>query len=100
MADQRVNYKTITDYLYNAVTDAHGEENAKLDMEFCCDLLSLLHESDNTELVLQLFRDLRREYWDVNSKNDTPDSILNYWCARTHEGLMFTVAEEIYGYTE
>ena len=95
-----MNHNSVIDYLYNAVTDAHGENNARLDMEFCCGLLSLLHHSDNTELVLQLFKDLRKENWRINSQNDTPDSILNYWCARTDEGLMFTVAREIYGYTE
>lgn len=93
-------YKTITNYLYNAVTDAHGEENAELDMDFCCDLLGLLHDSDNTDLVLDLFHALQKESWDRNSKNDTPASILNYWCARTDEGLMFVVAREIYGYAE
>ena len=95
-----MNHNIIIDYLYNAVTDAHGEEDATLDMEFCCGLLSLLYASGNAGLILQLFKDLRKENWDINQKNDTPDSILNYWCARTDVDLMFTVAIEIYGYTE
>lgn len=95
-----MNHNYIIDYLYNAVTDAHGEEDATLDMEFCCGLLSLLHDSDNNDLILELFHKLLSENWGINQKNDTPDSILNYWCARTDEALMFTVAREIYGYTE
>jgi len=95
-----VAYKTITDYLHSAVTDAHGEEDATLDMAFCCDLLGLLLESDNTELVLDLFRTLMKEQWGENDNNDTPDFILNYWCTRANEGLMSEVAREIYGYTE
>jgi hypothetical protein len=95
-----MNYNYIIDYLYQAVTDAHGENNCRLDMEFCCGLLSLLYEANHVELILGLFRKLRKESWDINAQNDTPDSILNYWCARTGESLMFTVAREVYGYDE
>jgi len=95
-----MNYRRITDYLYNAVTDAHTENNAELDMAFCCDLLDLLHNSDNTDLILELFHSLLRGCWAVNKHNDTPDYILNYWCARTDANLMFTVAREIYGFVE
>jgi hypothetical protein len=94
-------YKIITDYIYDAVTDAHGENNHKLDMDFCCDLLCLLYESDNTDLVLSIFRRIKKEgEWGINKENDTPDSILNYWCARANEALMFEVAKDIYGYDE
>ncbi len=95
-----MNYKDITDYLYNAVTDAHAEDNCELEMDFCCSLLGLLYESNHTDLIIQLFKDLRKESWDINQQNDTPDSILNYWCARTDEGLMFSIAREVYGYNE
>lgn len=95
-----MNHDIIVDYLFEAVTDAHGEHNCHLDMEFCCGLLSLLYDSDNTDLILNLFRKLLNEDWGFNKQNDTPDSILNYWCARTDESLMFIIAREIYGYTE
>lgn len=95
-----MNYDYITDYLYEAVTDAHGESNCHLDMEFCCGLLGLLHEADHIELILGLFHKLLSEDWGINEQNDTPVSILNYWCARTDEGLMFVVAREIYGFVE
>ncbi len=90
-----MNYKDITDYLYNAVTDAHAEDNCKLDINFCYSLLDLLYESNHIDLIIQLFKDLRKESWSINKQNDTPDSILNYWCARTDKGLMNEPTNEV-----
>ncbi len=85
---------------YKDITDAHAEDNCELDIDFCYSLLDLLYESNNKRLIIELFNDLISENWSINKQNDTPDSILNYWCARTDEGLMFTVAREIYDYNE
>ena len=90
----------ITNQLYEAVTDAHGENNCLLDVEFCCALLYLLYESGNKQYILDLFKKLLAEDWGINKQNDTPDSILNYWCARTDADLMFEIAREIYGYND
>lgn len=95
-----MNRDYILDYLYNAVITAHSKNNCHLDIEFCCGLLSLLYDSNNKKLILKLFNKILLENWNVNQQNDTPDSILNYWCARTDESLMFTVAREIYDYVE
>lgn len=62
-----------------------------------------LHAKEGTQLILEvdeqdLIELMKRLYSEFEGvEGESPDEVINFWCARADEGLMFTVAKEVYG---